>query len=407
MGIVSSIGEDVQQFDQSLRRGTSGLIRIENEVLSVMGKIEGFDLNQSGIYQEIPDELANKAMRIIRRMPFTMQTTVTAVLQAWNEAGLTKDVYESEKTAVITAGSNLSQGYMFDTINKYREKPEYVSPLYAIQHFDTNYNGVISEILDLHGEGMSIGGASASGNIALIQGWRMIRYGICDICICAVPMYDVSNVELRAFFNLGAFGDYSKFDTPEEACRPFDKKHQGFIPGQASACILLESEEHALKRGKTGLARFAGGAMMLDGNRLSDCKISGELSVMQKAIRECNLSVKDIDYINTHGTSTPKGDETEAAAIAGFLGAEKDRVWINSTKSMTGHCMYSAGIVEAIASICQMRGNYVHESLHLCDAIHKELRFARKRKERERLNCIMSNSFGFGGINSSIILTNV
>lgn len=402
MGVLSSIGENITEFDEALFYQKSGLVKINNKFSPVIGLMKEFDFTKASILEEVPKELKDKTVRIVRRMPLAMQTTVIAVLQAWSQAGLSK--VDGEKISIITAGSNLSQGYVFENFNKYRVAPEYISPLYAMQHFDTNFNGVISEILNIHGEGMSIGGASASGNVCLIQGLRMIKYGVADVCICVAPMYDFSPVELSAFANLEVFGDYSNFGDVTEACCPFDQKHKGFIPGQASACIILEAKEHAEKRGQKAFTEFVNGAIVLDGNRLANANEDGELRAMQRALRFSGLELSKIDYVNAHGTSTPNGDEIEANAIARLLGEHRERVWINATKSLTGHCMYSAGIVEAIACVCQMQGNYIHGTRNLENPITDQLKFAKETIQGQSIRGAISNSFGFGGINSSIVL---
>lgn len=402
MGILSSIGKNIIEFDKALFYQKSGLVNIDNKFLSVAGLIKEFELSKESILKEIPKELKDKTVRIIRRMPIAVQTAVIAVLQAWNQAELSK--VDGEKISIVTAGSNLSQGYIFENFNKYVTAPEYISPLYAMQHFDTNYNGVISEILNIHGEGMTVGGASASGNVCLIQGLRMIMYGVTDVCICVAPMYNFSPVELSSFSNLDVFGDYSSFKDAAEASRPFDQNHKGFIPGQASACIILETKEHAKKRGKKVLAELVSGAIVLDGNRLANANENGELRAMQRALQFSGLELSEIDYVNAHGTSTPSGDEIEANAIARLLKEHRERVWVNSTKSLTGHCMYSAGILEAIACICQMNGNYIHGTRNLENPITAQLRFAKETIKEQNIRYAMSNSFGFGGINSTIIL---
>ena len=402
MGILSSIGENITEFDESLFYQKSGLININNKFLSVAGLIKEFDFAKASILEEVPKDLRDKTVRIVRRMPVAVQTTAIAVLQAWNQARLSK--VNGEEISIITAGSNLSQGYMFENFSKYVVAPEYISPLYAMQHFDTNYNGVISEILDIHGEGMTVGGASASGNVCLIQGLRMIKYGVTDVCICVAPMYDFSPVELSAFSNLQVFGNYSSFKDATEASRPFDQNHKGFVPGQASACIILETKEHAEKRGQEILAELVSGAIVLDGNRLANANENGELRTMQRALQFGGLELSEIDYINAHGTSTPNGDKIEANAIARLLKEHKEQVWINSTKSLTGHCMYSAGITEAIACICQIKGNYVHGTRNLENPITTQLKFVKETIKEQSIRCAISNSFGFGGINSSIVL---
>lgn len=404
MGVVSSIGKDINEFNEALFNQHSGLTEVDNEFLPVMGLIKEFDYTKAKVLNNVPKELKEKVIRTIRRMPLSVQTTVIATIQAWNQAELF-DI-PSQEISIVTAGSNLSQGYMFENFSKYNITPMYISPLYAIQHFDTNYNGVISDILDIHGEGMTIGGASASGNSALLQGFRLIKYGLTNVCICIAPMYDFSPVELSAFSNISAFGDYRSFKNVVEACRPFDKEHKGFIPGQASACIILESKKYAEMRKKEILAEIVGGAIALDGNRLSNASEEGEFRAMKKALEVSKVDVSEIDYLNAHGTSTPSGDEVEANAIIKLLGDQKSKVWVNSTKSLTGHCLYSAGMVEAIACVCQMRNNYVHGTKNLDNPITNELLFARDTIEKQNIRYSLSNSFGFGGINTAIVLKN-
>jgi malonyl-ACP decarboxylase len=215
---------------------------------------------------------------------------------------------------------------------------------------------------------------------------------------------DLSPMEMQGFVNIGGMGGKAFSDEPARACRPFDSAHEGFIYGQGSGCIILESGECARKRKTSILASMPGGAVVLDGNRLSNPNEDGEVRVMEEALRQAGIGYQELDYINAHGTSTPLGDETEIKAIKRVLKERLTQVWVNSTKSMTGHCLYSAGVIEAIASIIQMREGFVHPNLNLEHPIDSECRFSGAVTVPAEIKTAMSNSFGFGGINTSIIL---
>ena len=402
VGIVSSIGNNVEDFDKALFDMQSGLKKYDSPFLKVIGKISDFDFDKAPVFDTVPPEIKSKAISLCRRSGLAVKTTVVAALEAYFKARV-QDI-SSEDVSILTAGSNLAQGTIYEVYKKAFDSPEFVSPSYATWYFNTNINGILSELLGINGEGMSIGAASASGNVCLFQGMRMIRQGDTKVCICVSPLFDFSEVELSAFSNLQALGDYSKFKDPVEACRPFDEGHMGFVPGQASVCIVLEDCQSARARGCEILALLSGGSMNLDGNHLPNASEEGELKAMTRALSDAGISVADIDYINAHGTSTPAGDITEANAIERLLGEHKDKVYINSTKSLTGHCLYSAGMVEALATVCQMRGDYIHGIRNLKNPVLDTLKFARETEKNCHITYALSNSFGFGGINSSLVI---
>ncbi|UJF34770.1 beta-ketoacyl synthase N-terminal-like domain-containing protein [Paenibacillus hexagrammi] len=308
---------------------------------------------------------------------------------------------------IVVSGSNLSQNYAYSLFKKFDEAPEYLTPSYALHFMDTDHVGTISDICNIKGEGFNVGGASASGNVAIIKAMQMIQLGLADLCLVSGTLADLSPLELMSFSNLGAMGGKSFGSEPGQACRPFDKKHEGFIYGQAAACLILESRQSAEKRGVKPLAELLSGALVLDGNRLSDPNEDGEVRAMEQALRQAGLSPGDIDYINAHGTSTPTGDMTEIRAIKRLFKERIGEIWMNSTKSLTGHCLYSAGIVEALAAIVQMKEGFVHPNLNLEEPIDQECRFSRGNTVKANLKTALSNSFGFGGINTSIVLRGI
>jgi malonyl-ACP decarboxylase len=407
-GIVCSVGHNCKEFTEALRTGKSGISCLKNRTpgigVNIGAEIRGFSFKNAFEEQNYSKEFVNKIKAILRRAPLLMETVVASALQAMEYAGLIHNNDSTERISIVVAGNNLSQNLNFLTAERYRNSLEFVSPNYALQFFDTNIVGTLSELFNIHGEGITVGGASASGNSALLQAYRLIKNGYADICLVAGPMADLSPLELQGFYNLGALGGNQVDQDPTSACRPFDKGHDGFVYGQGSGCLILESIESAKNRGADVLAELVGGAMVLDGNRLSDPRESGEIDTMKKALRDCNLSIEDIDYINAHATSTPLGDEIEVRSIKSIFKNEINRIWINSTKSITGHCLFSAGIIEIIACIQQMNKGFIHPNLNLEDPIDSDMRFTGRQSVKADIGTVMSNSFGFGGINTSIIL---
>jgi malonyl-ACP decarboxylase len=249
-----------------------------------------------------------------------------------------------------------------------------------------------------------VGGASASGNLGLIQASRLIETGAADACVVVGALSDLAPLERQAFFNLGAMAGRAFADAPAAACRPFDHAHEGFVPGQAAACVILEAAHSAVARGVRALAHLVGYACKLDGNSHADPSEDGEVRVMTEAIARAGLAPTDIGYVNAHGTSSPLGDHTEVRALRRVFEAARVRPVINSTKGWVGHCLSAAGVVEAIAVIAQLAGDFVHPSANLERPIDAACRFAGAAAEPARLAFALSNAFGFGGINTSVVI---
>jgi malonyl-ACP decarboxylase len=410
MGIVCSIGDDLHKFRESLRDGRSGIrqvVSIKEPKVSVNIAAEISDFSFLQLLErlrDIPAEKVSHARRLGSRAPLTIQASIITALQAWRSAQLFDNRPPAERIGLIVAGQNSTQNYQYDLIPKFRKNPEYLSPRYALEFLETNQVGVLSELLDIKGEGFVVGGASATGNVAIIKASQLVRFGLVDMCLVMGVVADLSPMDIQGFVNIGAMGGKRYADQPEKACRPFDDQHEGFIYGQASACVIIESEKSALERGIPFMAEVMGGSLNLDGNSSADPKVNGEMKAMLSALSQAGLSASDINYINTHGSSSPLGDNTEADAISKVFENHKSGIWLNSTKGLTGHCLYSAGLVEAIATVEQMRDGFLHVNKNLETPIRNDLKFCRSETVIHSIDVAMSNSFGFGGINTSIIL---
>lgn len=412
LGIVSSNGHTYEAFQDALKAGVSGIDKLsEINGIKMMTKvgapISSFSLKERIAQNSYPEDVSQQVKRIVRKSSLMLETVISSALEAYDNAKLWNKRLPSERIGVIVAGSNLIQKANYEMAIKYQDSCEYISPNYALQFFDTNLVGILSEIFEMHGEGQTIGGASASGNVALVQAYRLIKLNVLDACLVVGPMADFSPLELQAFCNLGAMGGTNSNLNAKEVCRPFDKLHEGFILGQGSGCVILEAAESAEERKVNIFGEMLGGSIALDGNRFSDARQEGEVRAMKNAINESNIKIEDIDYINAHGTSTPLGDEVELKSIKQVFKKETERIWVNSTKGMTGHCLFSAGIIEAIASIIQLRSGFIHPNLNLIDPINTDCRLVGTKAVSENIKTAMSNSFGFGGINTSIILRTI
>lgn len=412
MGVVNSVAKNVNEFKEALETGKHGFGKMQTEnsdermgSISVAAKIKDFSIkSQIEEYKADMKDIALKAIKLTRHSSFSLQTTVACTLEAWRDAGLHINQLEPERIGVVIGGSNISQYMNYQMFEKYKEAPEFLTPSYALAFMDTNHLGTVSELFQIKGEGFTVGGASASGNVALIQGYRLIKMGIVDACIVVGALTELSPVEFQAFKNLGAIGGDKFKDTPEQASRPFDENHSGFIYGEGAGCIILESEESARKRNAKVHAKMLSGAMVLDGNHLSDARVSGEVVAMEQAIAQSGVDKSKIGYVNAHGTSTPLGDQVEADAIKTVFEKNLDQVAVNSTKGIVGHCLYSAGILEAVASVIQMENSFVHGNRNLFQPIMQDVNFCKSEAEQKEVEYALNNSFGFGGINTSILL---
>ncbi|MCP4138405.1 MAG: beta-ketoacyl-ACP synthase [bacterium] len=413
IGIVSSIGSGCTGFEASLRKGTSGIGMLppfSNPELpvSIGAPIRDFSFDEEmQAHSSLPEELTRKAKQAARRSPFPLQVSVLSALEAWDMAGLShgnRGGIAPERLGIIIAGHNVNRNYQYELNAKFRETPEYLSPRYALHFMDTDHVGTISEIFGIMGEGFTVGTASASGNAGIIKGKQLIELGLVDACMVVGVPADLSPMEFQAFYSLGAMGGKEFRENPEKACRPFDRDHEGFIYGQGGGCLVLESLESAKKRGAQILAGIPGASLCLDANRNSDPNEEGEIRVMRGALEQAEINPSAVDYINTHGSSSPLGDKTEIQALRQIFNNDIGSIRVNATKGLTGHCLYSAGVVEAVASIIQMNRGFLHPNRNLENPIDSDINFCDAEPADAKINIALSNSFGFGGINTCIVL---
>jgi 3-oxoacyl-[acyl-carrier-protein] synthase-1 len=270
----------------------------------------------------------------------------------------------------------------------------------VFQSMNSSVTMNLSVIFHLRGVNFTLSGACASGSHAIGMGYTLIRHGYQQQIICGGSQ----EVNLFCVGSFDALGAFSKMESnPAAASRPFDKNRDGLVPSGGAATLILESLDHALQRGAPILAEVIGYGFSSDGKHISVPDVDGPIRAITMALKDAQLTPGMIDYINAHATSTPVGDQNEAKAISNIFGNHKPVV--TSTKSMTGHEMWMAGASEIIYSILMMRDSFVAPNInfHEPDEFSEKLNITNKTIPLE-INTFLSNSFGFGGTNSTLII---
>lgn len=344
---------------------------------------------------EMPDPPDVLSKRVARTTGLAGRVAVAVVQEAWAEARLGE--LDGTRIGLVVGGSNLQSRELLLAQEDARGRQGIVSPHLGYSFFDSDLCGLIAETFGIRGVTYTVGGASASGAIAVMHAASLVSSGEVDACIAVGALQDLSYFELQAFQVMGALGAR---DPAVPFCRPFDRTHDGFVFGESAAALVIQRHDHA----KCGYGRIAGYAHIADGHRGPDPSLDGEVRAIQTALAKAGLTPGAIDYINAHGTGTPLGDDTEVAAYreAGLTAAS-----INATKSILGHGIASAGAVEAVVTLLQMRLGRLHPTRQLVDPIDPDLRWVKDEPLVCHVRHALSLSFGFGGINTALALSAV
>lgn len=410
LGVISGVGEDRQSFWDGLVHGRSAITRWKKKDARLESQIGG-DLSDFSLEEHLgrvgagyPVALLSSAKKLLRATPLAGQMTAAAALQAWVDAGLDRGGIDAERFGHVCAGHNVNTPYLCENARTYLEEPDYIEPLFGMMVLDTDVVTVTSELLTLKGTSLLVGGACASGNLAVISALDLIRAGRVDGVVVTGAPIAMEEVALHGWTMIDAVA-CSFNDAPARASRPFDARREGFVPSEASAALVLESLSHARRRGAVVLAEVLGGAAASDACRLTKPHLEGQTRAMLSALRDARVDATRVDYVNAHATSTPLGDAIEVAAIKAVLGERARQVPVNGTKSMTGHPLTSAGTLELVATILQMNEGILHPTINQEDPDPAlDLDFVPNAAREQRFTCALSNSFGFGGINSCVVV---
>jgi malonyl-[acp] decarboxylase len=340
-----------------------------------------------------PPEVLSR--RVARTTGVSGRATAAVVQEAWTEAGLER--VDPTRIGLVIGGSNLQNRELFNAARDATLREGLVSPHLGYSFFDTDLAGLCAEMLGIRGRTWSVGGGAAAGAVAVIQAAEAVANGRLDACIAVGALQDLSFLELQALSVMGALAPR---DAAAGGCRPFDRRRDGTVFGESAAALVIERGDVIVTGG--GYGRITGTAHIADGHRGPDPSLEGELRAIAGALGAAGVSAAEIAYVNAHGTGTPLGDDTEVAAYraAGLEGA-----YINATKSILGHGIASAGAVEVAVTLLQMRASRLHPTRNLADPIDPDLRWVRGAPVTCEVPLALSLSFGFGGINTAIVLS--
>ena len=404
MGIVSPVGTGIEYAWKNILAGKSGVRKIDSfEVSDLASQIAGIPQQgtEEGMYN--PDAVVDA--REQRKMDRCIIYGMVAADEAIKDAGL--DKYDGDMTRVgVSIGSGIGGlNTIYDNcVELHDGGPRRVSPFFIPKGIINMAAGNISIKYGLKGPNISVVTACATGAHSIGEAARMIKYGDADIMICGGTEGAVGRIGLAGFSAMKALS--TRNDAPEKASRPWDKNRDGFIMAEGAGVLVLEEYEHAVARGAKIYAEVAGYGMSGDAYHITAPAPNGEggMRAMMAALNDAGLQPSDVDYINAHGTSTGLGDVGELAAVQTLFGDAP--VSMSSTKSMTGHLLGAAGAVEAIFCALAIRDGVVPPTINLDDPEDAVGNFdlvphvAKQRK----VDVAMSNSFGFGGTNASVVL---
>jgi malonyl-ACP decarboxylase len=394
IGVTTSIGQGKAAFRGALfeARHAFGVLRRP-----------GRQHDRPFLGAELPELVipASIDQRTLRTASLTGQAALVTLHEAWEDANLAE--VPPERVGLIVGGSNVQQRELAQTYESYRERLAYIRPNHALTYMDSDVCGLCTEQFGIQGLAYTVGGASASGLLAVIQAIHAVRSGQVDVCIAMGALADLSRFELQAFRSLGAMGSSRFSDEPGRACRPFDASRDGFIYGESCGAVVIERAGAFERRAQAApYARLTGCALAMDGNRNPNPSHEGELRAIRGALHDANLSATDIDYVNPHGTASLIGDEVELQVLHDV---ELTHAPINATKSILGHGLSAAGTVEVIAVLLQMQESRLHPTRNLDEPIDARFRWVRDRPIAHDIGNALKTSMGFGGINAALILS--
>lgn len=393
LGIYSSLGIGKEEVTKSLFDGKSGII------FDPARKEMGYRSALTG-HVDRPQlkGLLDRRSRIM--MPEHAEFAYMSTIEAMEQAGMTKEFFEENETGIIFGNDSCAKP-VIEGIDLIREKKDTMllgsGSVFQVLNSTVTMN--LATIFKLRGVNFTISAACASGSHSIGLGYMFIKQGLQDRVICGGAQ-EVNIYSMPNFDGLGTFSVHE--EEPTKASRPFDKDRDGLVPGGGAATVILESLESAQARGANILAEVLGYGFSSNGQHISNPSAEGQVVSIGRALKDSGLSAKDIQYINAHATSTPAGDGVEAQAIHEVFGG---KVPVSSTKSMTGHECWMAGASEIVYSMLMMQNGFIAPNINFENPDEHTAKInVVANTEKNDFGCFLSNSFGFGGTNSSLVV---
>jgi 3-oxoacyl-[acyl-carrier-protein] synthase I len=393
IGIYSSLGINLEEVTQSLFEGRSGIIyRPERKAMGYRSALTG--------YVERPNlkGLLDRRARIM--MPEQAEFAYMATTEAMRQAKLDIDFFHKNETGIIYGNDSCAKP-VIEGIDVLREKKDsmLIGSGSVFQVLNSTVTMNLATIFKLRGVNFSISAACASGSHAIGMGYLFIKNGLQERVICGGAQ-EVNDYSMPNFDALGTFS--TRETEPAKASRPFDKDRDGLVPGGGAATIILESLESAQARGADIIAEVLGYGFSSNGEHISNPSVEGQVRSIHRTLKDAGLTAADIEYVNAHATSTPAGDGSEAEAIFEVFGGKTP---VSSTKSMTGHECWMAGASEIVYSLLMMQNGFMAPNINFetPDQHSAKINVLPETLQRN-FDTFLSNSFGFGGTNSSLIV---
>ena len=399
VGTVNPLGNSVDEYWKNLLIGVSGAGPITHfdaskHTTQFACEVKNFDATQ---YMEKKDA---------RKYDLYTQYAFASTAQAIEDCGLDLEKIDGDRAGVIWGAGIGGLQTFFEESRAYKEERPRFSPFFIPKMIANIAGGLVSIKYGFRGPNYTTVSACASASHAMIDAFNMIRMGKADIMITGGSEAGVNAAGIAGFNSMRAIS--TRNDDPTTASRPFDKDRDGFVMGEGSAAFILEEYESAVKRGAKIYAELGGGGMSADAFHMTapDPDGKGANLVMRWALEDAGMKPEDVDYINVHGTSTPLGDIAEPKAIIKTFGEHAYKLSISATKSMTGHLLGAAGAVEGLASVLAIVNNAVPPTInHFTDdpEIDSNLDFTFTTAKEKEINVAISNTFGFGGHNATVV----
>ena len=399
LGVLTSIGIGVDDFWNGLQQGRNGV-----------GLITRFDTTNfdTKFAAEVKNFNSDNYMdrKAAKRMDLFTQYAMATSEMAMNDSRLNLDKIDKEKFGVIFGSgiggmTTLEQQHWIYFESK---TPRKLSPFFVTMMISDIAAGQISIRFGLKGPNYATTSACATSSHAIADAYMLIQRGSADIMICGGSEASITEMAIGGFNAMRALSTWN--DRYLEACRPFDKDRSGFVMGEGAGTIVLEEYQHAINRGAKIYAEVGGIGLTADAFHITAPAPNGEGAYrsMKEAMRDAGVIPEDVDHINAHGTSTPYNDVNETNAIKSAFGEHAYEMVINSTKSMTGHLLGAAGGVEAVATILSLVNNKVPPTINLTNPDPEcDLNYSANKLTEKKINSAISNTFGFGGHNASIL----
>jgi 3-oxoacyl-[acyl-carrier-protein] synthase II len=402
LGIVSPVGTGVPEAWKSIVAGQSGITRISRFDVSafssqIAGEVKGFDPAKYLSAKEA------------RRFDTFIHYGLAAGIEALKDSGLDLEREQREMIGVCIGSGIGGLPLIEDTHNAYLAGgPRKITPFFVPGSIINLISGQLSIMYGLKGPNIAVVTACTTANHSIGEAGRLIEYGDADVMVAGGSESCVSPLGVGGFCAARALS--GRNDDPAGASRPWDKDRDGFVLGEGSGVLVLEELEHAKKRGARIYCELAGYGMSADAHHITAPCEDGEGAVrcMNNALRNAGLNKDQVDYINAHGTSTPLGDIAETVAVKNCFGDYAKKVAVSSTKSMTGHLLGAAGGIEAVFSVLAIRDQVAPPTINLATPDPKcDLDYVPNTARKMKIDVVLSNSFGFGGTNGSLVFRKI